>query len=84
MVHRTDCFGGHHFSGPPLGKGDEENSLNQSALKQAISGTTTINKQTVMNKSSSRSAPSSKAREANLDKGSNVQNRFVLLFVLFS
>ncbi|VDN17020.1 unnamed protein product [Gongylonema pulchrum] len=62
--------------GPTLGKSDEENSLNQSALKQAISGATTIGKQSVLNKSSSRTTPNNKIREPNLDKlSTNVQNR---------
>ncbi|VDN03230.1 unnamed protein product [Thelazia callipaeda] len=59
--------------GPPLGKGDEENSLNQSALKQAISGAATINKQSSVNKSKSNSG--SKMREGNMEKSVSVQNR---------
>ncbi|KAL3981627.1 MATH domain family protein [Acanthocheilonema viteae] len=60
--------------GPPLGKGDEENSLNQSALKQAISGTATINKQSNMNKSS-KSNSNNKSRETNTERTVNVHNR---------
>lgn len=62
--------------GPPLGKSDEENSLNQSALKQAISGAATINKQSNINKSSSKSNSNSKSRETNAERSVNVQNRF--------
>uniref|UniRef100_A0A0R3S0L8 TPR_REGION domain-containing protein n=1 Tax=Elaeophora elaphi TaxID=1147741 RepID=A0A0R3S0L8_9BILA len=49
--------------GPPLGKSDEENSLNQSALKQAISGAATINKQSNINKSSSKSNSNNKSQK---------------------
>ncbi|VDM14877.1 unnamed protein product [Wuchereria bancrofti] len=59
--------------GPPHGKSDEENSLNQSALKQAISGAATINKQSNTNKSKSNS--NSKSRETNAERNVNVQNR---------
>ncbi|EJW72459.1 hypothetical protein WUBG_16631, partial [Wuchereria bancrofti] len=58
--------------GPPHGKSDEENSLNQSALKQAISGAATINKQSNTNKSKSNS--NSKSRETNAERNVNVQN----------
>ncbi|VDN83104.1 unnamed protein product [Brugia pahangi] len=59
--------------GPPHGKSDEENSLNQSALKQAISGAATINKQSNTNKSKSNS--NSKSRETNAERNVNVQSR---------
>ncbi|VDK82302.1 unnamed protein product [Litomosoides sigmodontis] len=61
--------------GPPLGKSDEENSLNQSALKQAISGAATISKQSNMNKASSKLNSNNKFREANPERTVNTQNR---------
>ncbi|MCP9266250.1 Ubiquitin carboxyl-terminal hydrolase 7 [Dirofilaria immitis] len=61
--------------GPPLGKSDEENSLNQSALKQAISGAATINKQSNINKSSSKLNSNNKLRETNTERNVNAQNR---------
>ncbi|MFH4979328.1 hypothetical protein AB6A40_006037 [Gnathostoma spinigerum] len=58
--------------GPPLGKGEEENCLNQNALKQAISGTPTSLKQSNAGKSSNKSSSNGRLRDnvANEKNGS--------------
>ncbi|VDK44071.1 unnamed protein product [Anisakis simplex] len=61
--------------GPPIGKNEEENSLNQNALKQAISGTPATLKQSGSCKSTNKSSSITKARDnSNVEKNGNAQN----------
>uniref|UniRef100_A0A915BB65 MATH domain-containing protein n=1 Tax=Parascaris univalens TaxID=6257 RepID=A0A915BB65_PARUN len=62
--------------GPPIGKNEEESSLNQNALKQAISGTPATLKQSGACKSTNKGSSSTKARDSsNVEKNGNAQNR---------
>uniref|UniRef100_F1KPY2 Ubiquitin carboxyl-terminal hydrolase 7 n=1 Tax=Ascaris suum TaxID=6253 RepID=F1KPY2_ASCSU len=62
--------------GPPIGKNEEESSLNQNALKQAISGTPATLKQSGACKSTNKGGSSTKARDSsNVEKNGNAQNR---------
>lgn len=62
--------------GPPTGKSEEENSLNQNALKQAISGTPATIKQSNANKSAAKATGNGRSRDSsNVEKNGSVQNR---------